>query len=114
MNRRRFPILVQAPKSNATAFAILAEGAFAMLRPELDKLPGAPRTAAEFVGRLVSAEEANDFVSPAEVGRIMGVTRQTVVNWSRDGRIRSVRVGHLIKIPAAELKRLQMEGVCHE
>lgn len=112
MTRRGRPTICPRPPSvqvHASPFAILAEGAFAMLRPELDRLPGAPRTAAEFVDRLLAGgPDAVRFLTPAEVADRLGVSSHTVGNWIRDGRLKAVRQSaRIIRIPESELDRLE-------
>ncbi len=42
----------------------------------------------------------------AEVGRLLGVTEQTVAHWIKNGHLRSFKVGGSRFVPAAELDRL--------
>lgn len=43
---------------------------------------------------------------PSAVAKCVGVHRDTVYAWIKEGHIRSVRVGKSILIPAAELHRI--------
>ena len=42
------------------------------------------------------------FLSTAELGGLLGVTRQTVRNWFVNGQIKAYRIGQNIKIPKTE------------
>jgi excisionase family DNA binding protein len=46
------------------------------------------------------------FLSTAELGILLGVTRQTVRNWFLKGQIKAYRIGQNIKIPRAEALRI--------
>jgi excisionase family DNA binding protein len=46
------------------------------------------------------------FLSTAELGVLLGVTRQTVRNWFLKGQIKAYRIGQNIKIPKAEALRI--------
>lgn len=48
---------------------------------------------------------------PEELAAQLGVAVTTVHLYCRQGRIRSVRVGKLIRIPPAEFQRVVREGV---
>lgn len=48
---------------------------------------------------------------PEELAHQLGVAVATVHLYCRQGRIRSVRVGKLIRIPPAEFQRVVREGV---
>ena len=46
-------------------------------------------------------------LSPAEVARALGVTRDTVLKWIRDGNMRAVRIGRRSYfIPTREIETL--------
>jgi excisionase family DNA binding protein len=47
--------------------------------------------------------------SPAATGRLLGCTRQHVAELERLGRLRVVRLGRKVLIPAAEIERLLSE-----
>ena len=47
---------------------------------------------------------------PDEVARILDISRWTVYGWINQGRIRSVKIGRLVRIPESELDRLTDEG----
>jgi excisionase family DNA binding protein len=56
-------------------------------------------------GVRMSNREKN-FLSTAELGILLGVTRQTVRNWFLKGQIKAYRIGQNIKIPKAEALRI--------
>ena len=55
--------------------------------------------------RMTTNREKN-FLSTAELGVLLGVTRQTVRNWFLKGQIKAYRIGQNIKIPKAEALRI--------
>ncbi len=48
---------------------------------------------------------------PEDLAQHLGVSVATVQQYCREGRIQSVRVGKLIRIPPAEFRRVLQEGV---
>jgi len=48
----------------------------------------------------------NKFVSTKELGVLLGVTRQTVRNWTIKGDIKAYKIGQSIKIPRTEAIRI--------
>ena len=48
------------------------------------------------------------FLSTEELGRLLGVTRQTVRNWFIKGQIKAFKIGQNIKIPKEEAVSLLM------
>lgn len=101
--------------------AILAEATFSMLRPELEKIPGAPRTAAEFLDRLTSTPATTvtadlspmagygKLLSLADAAARMGVCRKSMENWARSGKIARVKIGHVVRIPERAIADLLAE-----
>ena len=62
---------------------------------------------AEIVEALISAfaDPETPLLTTGAVARHLGVTRQSVVNWVKSGRLAGVRVGGRTLIPAEELRR---------
>lgn len=50
-------------------------------------------------------------LSPKEFAYRLSISRWTVYAWIQEGRIKSVKLGRLVRIPEAELDRLIEEGV---
>lgn len=46
------------------------------------------------------------FVSPIEAGEFLGIGRHAAYRAIRDGAIPSIKVGKLIRVPVAELRRM--------
>jgi excisionase family DNA binding protein len=82
-----------------------------MMRPELEKIDGAPRTAAEFLALIttmpaaVSHADASPLAGTGKLLTIaaaadrMGICRKSMENWARSGKIARVKVGHVVRIP---------------
>lgn len=51
-----------------------------------------------------------EFVSPRTVAELLDVNKRTVLNMARDGRLKSIRLGAVIRIPAFEVERLREEA----
>jgi excisionase family DNA binding protein len=45
-------------------------------------------------------------LTPEEVARLFRVTRQTVMNWARHGRMKCVVIGHVARFPASGIAAL--------
>ena len=52
----------------------------------------------------------SQFVSPQQFADRLSISRWTVYAWIAEGRIRSVKIGRLVRIPASEVDRLVQEG----
>jgi len=50
-------------------------------------------------------------MSPAEVGRIVGVRPRTVARWCREGKIDALKMGRVWRINRATVKRIVKKGV---
>jgi excisionase family DNA binding protein len=46
-----------------------------------------------------------------EVAAGLGVDRSTIERAARDGRIESIRIGRLVRIPDQEVRRIAVEGI---
>ncbi len=55
-------------------------------------------------------QSSEKFLSPAEVAERLSIRRWTVYAWISAGRIRSIKIGRLVRIPEAELERLLVQG----
>ena len=64
---------------------------------------------AQTVDALLQAVESNETVSPylttSQVGRRLGVSRQTVVNWIKKGLLPGIRLGGRMMVPQTTLER---------
>ncbi len=53
--------------------------------------------------------ELQDFVNQSSAARTLGISRMTIWQWLKDGKIRGVIVGGLRMIPQSEVERLKRE-----
>ena len=53
--------------------------------------------------------ELHDFVNQTRAAGILGVSRMTLWQWIKDGKIQAVIVGGLRMIPQSEVERLKQE-----
>ena len=51
------------------------------------------------------------FLSPREFTQRLSISRWTVYAWISEGRIKSVKVSRLVRIPESEVDRIVQEGV---
>lgn len=49
-------------------------------------------------------------LSPKEFADRLSISRWTVYAWIQEGRIKSVKLGRLVRIPESEVERLVQEG----
>lgn len=49
--------------------------------------------------------------TPQQLATALGLKAQTVMKFCREGRIQSIKVGRLYRIPASEFERVLSEGV---
>jgi len=59
---------------------------------------------------MVKPTPAPEFVTPRDVAALLCVDRQTVVHMTQDGRLASIRLGSVIRIPTFEVERLREEA----
>lgn len=52
----------------------------------------------------------SQFVSPQQFADRLSISRWTVYAWLQEGRIRSVKLGRLVRIPESEIARMVHEG----
>ncbi len=50
-------------------------------------------------------------LSPQQFADRLSISRWTVYAWIAEGRIKSVKLGRLVRIPDSEVSRLVQEGV---
>jgi len=50
-------------------------------------------------------------MSPAEVGRIVGVRPRTVARWCREEKIEALKVGRVWRVHRTTVKRLVKKGL---
>lgn len=60
---------------------------------------------------MSSPVERPAFKTPEELAKALNVKPVTVYNFCRQGRIESVKVGRLVRIPPEEFERVLREGV---
>lgn len=53
--------------------------------------------------------ELHDYVTQTRAAELLGVTRMTLYNWLRDGKLQAVRVAGFRMIPQSEVDRLKKE-----
>ena len=53
--------------------------------------------------------ELHDFVNQTRAAEILGVSRMTLWQWIKDGKIQAVIVGGLRMIPQSEVERIKNE-----
>lgn len=53
--------------------------------------------------------ELHDFVNQTRAAKILGISRMTLWQWLKDGKIQAVLVGGLRMIPQSEVERLKNE-----
>ena len=50
------------------------------------------------------------FLTPKQFADRLSISRWTVYAWISEGRIKSVKLGRLVRIPESELDRIVQEG----
>ena len=53
----------------------------------------------------------NRFLTPQQFADRLSISRWTVYAWIAEGRIKSVKLGRLVRIPDSEVSRIVQEGV---
>lgn len=51
------------------------------------------------------------FLSPLQFADRLSISRWTVYAWLQEGRIKSTKIGRLVRIPESEVGRIVQEGV---
>ncbi|MCH7804771.1 MAG: excisionase family DNA-binding protein [Acidobacteria bacterium] len=49
-------------------------------------------------------------ISPQQLADRLSISRWTVYAWLQEGRIKSVKLGRLVRIPESEVERMVHEG----
>ncbi len=52
----------------------------------------------------------NRFLTPQQFADRLSISRWTVYAWLQEGRIKSVKIGRLVRIPESEVERIVQEG----
>jgi excisionase family DNA binding protein len=69
----------------------------------------------EQVASTGAAQDAPPYLTTGEVGRRLGVSRQTVANWIKHGLLPGVRMGSRLMVPATTLARFaRLEKILDE
>ncbi len=50
------------------------------------------------------------FLSPLEFADRLSISRWTVYAWLQEGKIKSTKIGRLVRIPESDVSRLVQEG----
>ncbi|MDA2924121.1 helix-turn-helix domain-containing protein [Acidobacteria bacterium AH-259-L09] len=50
------------------------------------------------------------YLTPQQFAKRLSISRWTVYAWLSEGRIESVKIGRLVRIPETELQRIISEG----
>lgn len=113
---------VMLPPACGSNLAVLARGAFEMMRSELSGIPGAPRNPREFLERLTSdpkptkpegsvatdpLQQLGTLWSVPQAAVALKVCRKTVLNMVAAGRLEHIRSGALIRIPSSAILALR-------
>lgn len=60
--------------------------------------------------QITTTESRERLLSPQEFADLLSISRWTVYAWLQEGKIRSVKIGRLVRIPESEVERLVQEG----
>ena len=47
-----------------------------------------------------------EFYTPEQLAELLQVSKPAIYKWAQEGRIKAVRIGRTVRIPAAEVDRL--------
>jgi excisionase family DNA binding protein len=47
-----------------------------------------------------------EFYTPEQLAELLQVSKPAIYKWAQEGRIKAVRIGRTVRIPAAEVERL--------
>jgi len=59
---------------------------------------------------MSEAKHNQQFLSPQEFADRLSISRWTIYGWLQEGRIRSVKIGRLVRIPESEVERIVQKG----
>ena len=51
-----------------------------------------------------------EFYTPEQLAELLQVSKPAIYKWAQEGRIKAVRIGRTVRIPAAEVERLLRGG----
>ena len=60
---------------------------------------------------IITTESREQLLSPQEFANRLSISRWTVYAWIQEGKIRSVKIGRLVRIPESEVDRIVQEGL---
>jgi len=60
--------------------------------------------------QIANTESTERLLSPQKFADRLSISRWTVYAWLQEGRIKSVKLGRLVRIPESEVERLVQEG----
>ena len=46
-----------------------------------------------------------EFYTPEQLAKLLQVSKPAIYKWAQEGRIKAVRIGRTVRIPAAEVER---------
>jgi len=50
-------------------------------------------------------------ISPQEFADRLSISRWTAYGWLQEGRLKKIKLGRLVRIPASEVERIVQEGL---
>ncbi len=51
-----------------------------------------------------------EFYTPEQLAELLQVSKPAIYKWAQEGRIKAVRIGRTVRIPASEVERLLRGG----
>jgi len=60
--------------------------------------------------QITTTESRDRLLSPQEFADRLSISRWTVYAWLQEGRIKSFKLGRLVRIPESEVSRIVQEG----
>ncbi len=61
--------------------------------------------------RIANTDSMERLLSPQQFADLLSISRWTVYAWLQEGKIRSVKIGRLVRIPESEVSRIVQEGI---
>ncbi|MBA7559798.1 hypothetical protein ES708_01413 [subsurface metagenome] len=58
---------------------------------------------------MVNPIELHDYINQTRAAEILGISRMTLWQWLKDGKVQAVIVGGLRMIPRSEIERIKNE-----
>ena len=56
-------------------------------------------------------QQVSTLLTPQEFAQRLSISRWTAYAWISEGRIQSVKIGRLVRIPESEVERIVQEGI---